>query len=195
MAGFALPRPAGQPRPGWRLLALALLALSVAACASSSSAGGGSPGPATPSSSPTTGFASPAGPVANPRLTLPVGSLSIRRAGHTELSLEVQIAADNASRDTGLMGVTALPDTLGMAFLFGGNTGVAFWMQGTLIPLDIAFWDASGKIVSVATMQPCRSSTCTLYHASQPYVGAVEMDAGLLARHGVQAGDTVSLSA
>ncbi len=194
MAGFPLPRPAGPPVARWRLLALALLGLGVAACAGSPSAGGSS-GPATPSSSPTTGFASPAGPVANPRLTLPVGTLSIRRAGHTELRLSVQIAADNASRDTGLMGVTALPDTLGMAFLFGGSTGVAFWMQDTLIPLDIAFWDASGTIVSVATMQPCRTSTCPLYRARKLFVGAVEMDAGLLARRGVQAGDTVSLSA
>jgi uncharacterized membrane protein (UPF0127 family) len=126
--------------------------------------------------------------------SLPQGTVSITRGGRTELKLSVAIAGTEQARDTGLMGVTTLGAHDGMAFVFGAPTSVNFWMKDTLIPLDIAFWDARGIIVTTYTMVPCTADPCHQYAPSSAYVGAVEMGSGLLARSGVTVGDSVQLT-
>lgn len=177
----------GAPRRAWRLLALAaLLALMVpAACG---------PTPGSLAASPAGPSPAPSGPLANPSLHLAAGDLTIARGSKQLLALRVQLAETEAERDTGLMHVTTLPAGAGMAFLFSGNTATSFYMKDTLLPLDIAFWDATGAIITTYTMQPCTADPCRLYDAQDSYVGAVEMSAGLLASAGVTAGDTVTLS-
>jgi uncharacterized protein len=161
--------------------AAALASLALPACSAHPSAG----------ASPT---GSSASDVANPSLDLPRGMVTVARAGSPELSLHVQIAETDQARATGLMGVKKMSDQAGMAFLFGGPTTESFWMKDTLIPLDIAFWDAGGRIVSTFSMVPCAADPCHLYAPSGEYVGSVEMNAGLLASKGVKVGDTVLLT-
>ena len=134
------------------------------------------------------------GPVPNPSLDLPEGNLSIAGSGRPELSLHVQIAETARSRETGLMNVKKMPDQVGMAFLFGDPTSGPFWMKDTLIPLDIAFWDGGGRIVTMFTMTPCTADPCHQYQPAASYVGSVEMNAGLLAAKGIQTGDKVLLT-
>ena len=167
-----------------RVLAFASLAVLAGACSHV--------GAATPPVRPTS--ASPSTALANPALTLPQGEVVIRRAGATELTLRVQIADTEAARDNGLMAVRSMPDAAGMAFVMDGPSTQAFWMKDTLIPLDIAFWDARGRIVSVFTMTPCTGNPCQLYTPTATYVGSVESNAGLLARNGVRVGDEVQLT-
>ena len=152
------------------------------------------PGAASP-----VGPAGPVGPaasveLANPALNLPQGRLEISRAGQVELRLHVQIAATEDSRATGLMGITHLSDKAAMAFVFDGPTTTSFWMKDTLVPLDIAFWDAGGRIVSILAMMPCTADPCPLYSAATIYVGAVEVAAGALRHSGVRIGDRAILS-
>jgi len=134
------------------------------------------------------------GDVANPSLALAQGTVTIAHSGTAELALHVQIADTDTSRATGLMGVKKMSDRAGMAFVFDGPSAESFWMKDTLIPLDIAFWDAQGHITTLFSMVPCTADPCHLYTSSAPYVGSVEMNAGLLAAHGVNVGDTVTLS-
>ena len=134
------------------------------------------------------------GAVPNPSLDLPQGNLTIAGSGGPELSLHVQIAQTPQSQQKGLMGVTKMPDHVGMAFLFGESTSTAFWMKDTLIPLDIAFWDSKGRIVATFTMTPCRSDSCPVYQPAATYVSSVEMNAGLLAARGIKTGDKVILT-
>ena len=105
----------------------------------------------------------------------------------------VAIANDDSSRAKGLMGVKKLGSQEGMAFQFDASTTGALWMKDTLIGLDIAFWDADGKIVSVMHMTPCKHDPCRLYQAKAPYVGALEVKAGAFAKRGVRTGDVVTL--
>jgi len=56
--------------------------------------------------------------------------------------------------------------------------GVAFTMEGVDFPIDIAFFDDTGMVVSVASMAPCDAAPCPLYHALDPYRWAVEAPAG-----------------
>jgi uncharacterized membrane protein (UPF0127 family) len=56
--------------------------------------------------------------------------------------------------------------------------GVAFTMEGVDFPIDIAFFDDSGMVVSVASMVPCEAAPCPLYRALDRYRWAVEAPVG-----------------
>jgi uncharacterized membrane protein (UPF0127 family) len=56
--------------------------------------------------------------------------------------------------------------------------GVPFTMEGVDFPIDIAFFDDTGMVVSVASMAPCDAAPCPLYHALDAYRWAVEAPVG-----------------
>lgn len=82
---------------------------------------------------------------------------------------------------SGMRGITGFGVADGMLFDLGREVdpgGVAFGMEGVTIPLDIAWFDGDGMVVSVASMEPCAVQPCPLYHASGPYRWAVEAPVG-----------------
>lgn len=112
------------------------------------------------------------------------------------VTLEVASAAEQ--RRTGLMGRTGLADSAGMLFQYREARGAehGFWMYNTLIPLDIAYLDQSGTIVSIRTMAPCPpadGSRCPAYPAGVPFISAVEMNAGFFEQHGLDTGDRLEV--
>jgi len=124
-------------------------------------------------------------------------SLTVVTAQKT-LPVHVEIAARIDQRAFGLMDRDALAPDAGMIFLYDapqpGNAG--FWMYRTRIPLDIAFFDSTGRIVAVLQMQPCtsmQSSDCPPYNPNASYFGALEMNANWFADNGVKVGDRVVL--
>jgi len=117
----------------------------------------------------------------------------IAQAGDPEpLRFTVLVADTPEARGRGLQGVTVLPDGVGMLFAFPGTPGAVgrpgFWMLDTLLPLDIAFFDA-GRVVGVATMTPCVARPCPITHPGVDYDLALEVAAGELTGAGVMPGD------
>jgi uncharacterized membrane protein (UPF0127 family) len=89
-----------------------------------------------------------------------------------------------------------LPEGTGMVFLFANDSSGAFYMYRTLIPLSIAFFDATGQVVSVLDMEPCTSddaNACERYNPEATYRGALEVNQGALDELGVTEGWTVEL--
>lgn len=123
----------------------------------------------------------------------PLGDLTISRSGRQPLALTVEIASNQKAWEKGLMGVRNLPADQGMAFVFGQQVADGFWMKDTLIPLDIAFADARGRIVDVQNMVPCTADPCQIYYAAAPYSMALEARSGALTSAGVHAGDVMVL--
>jgi uncharacterized protein len=105
----------------------------------------------------------------------------------------LDVANTEAEREQGLMGRTSLARNAGEVFVFDGPVQTPFWMKDTQIPLSIAFWDASGRIVDVKEMAPCTSDPCPIYRPRAPYTHALEMNAGWFDQHGVRIGDQVEL--
>lgn len=77
------------------------------------------------------------------------------------------------------MNVESLGSLDGMIFVYGAETQVGHWMKDTLIPLDIAYFDADGSLVSYTTMTPCLEGDCPSYPAAGPSSYAVEVAAGV----------------
>ncbi|MEA3511270.1 MAG: DUF192 domain-containing protein [Actinomycetota bacterium] len=95
-----------------------------------------------------------------------------------EQQLAVAVADTSALRSQGLMGVTDLGGLDGMLFVFEETTDGGFWMKDTLIPLDIAFFDADGVFVGGFAMEPCTGDPCPVYRPSGTYRYAVEVPEG-----------------
>jgi uncharacterized membrane protein (UPF0127 family) len=54
-------------------------------------------------------------------------------------------------------------------------------MKDTLIPLDIAFFDARRRLVGNLTMVPCTADPCPTYSPGTPFQFAVEANEGAFA--------------
>jgi uncharacterized protein len=81
----------------------------------------------------------------------------------------------------GMRGLPGFGDADGMLFDMHQEVdpgGVAFTMEGVDFPIDIAFFDDTGMVVSVASMTPCDAAPCPLYHALDRFRWAVEAPVG-----------------
>jgi uncharacterized membrane protein (UPF0127 family) len=107
--------------------------------------------------------------------------------------LYVEVADDAEERRRGLMGVHHLPDDQGMAFVFEQPVTTGFWMRDTPIPLSIAFVDEDQRVVGVREMEPCAAEPCPSYGVEEPYVMAIEANAGWFEEHDIRVGDRAGL--
>jgi uncharacterized protein len=112
-------------------------------------------------------------------------------AGGRPVTVQLEVAADPAARNRGLMGRRQVPQGTGMVFLYPRDVAEAYWMKNTLVPLSIAFVAADGRVVSVAEMTPCSADPCPSYPPAGPYRYAVELPAGAFEAAGVGEGDKV----
>lgn len=105
-----------------------------------------------------------------------------------EAELSVYVADTPELRRQGLMGWESLPDDTGMLFVFDDDTRSGFWMKDTLIPLSIAFADASGRVHTVLDMEPCRSEPCPSHRPDESYRYALEVEQGAFDEIGLEPG-------
>jgi len=106
----------------------------------------------------------------------------------------VEVADTDEDRALGLMFRDKLADDHGMLFLFPTESRRSFWMKNTRIPLDILYFDADLRLVSVAVnARPCRTQRCPLYPSDGPAQYVLELNAGKASELGVRRGDELAL--
>jgi uncharacterized protein len=100
-------------------------------------------------------------------------------------AVRAELAADFTTRMQGLMHRRSLAPNSGMLFVFDEVSIHCMWMKNTLIPLSVAFVDASGTITNIADMEPhSEQSHC----ATRPARFALEMTRGWFAGRGIKPG-------
>ena len=98
----------------------------------------------------------------------------------------VELADTDAERSRGLMFVESMPRSAGMLFVYESPRRATFWMKNTLIPLDMIFADASGRVTKVHTnAQP---QDLTTIDGGDGVKLVLEINGGLAARLGISPG-------
>lgn len=110
--------------------------------------------------------------------------------------LLVEVARTEEQRGFGLMVRPELDPGSGMLFVYDSvqPSEAGFWMWRTRMPLDIAYVDGAGRIVSIRQMAPCESpyaQDCPQYSPGEPYRSALEVNQGWFEEHGFGVGDRV----
>ena len=102
---------------------------------------------------------------------------------------KVELAETPAQMTQGLMFRTSLAPDAGMLFDYKEPTAATMWMRNTLIPLDMLFIDAQGRIVNIH--QRAVPESLDLIAAGAPVRAVIELNGGTASRLGIQPGDQV----
>jgi len=107
-----------------------------------------------------------------------------------ETCIDLEVADDDEERAIGLMNRESL-DT-GMLFIFDEPITPIFWMENTLIPLEILWVDENFTILGIDQMVPCEGE-CTLYPAPGTILYTIEVNPGFSEEYNIEVGDTISI--
>jgi uncharacterized protein len=121
------------------------------------------------------------------------------------VAYELELAADPATREHGLMGRSEIDATGGMLFVFPDEAPRQFWMRDCRVDIDIAFLDGRGRIVATHQMkseplqQTGESDEQYLarlrgYSSFLPARFAIELRAGSLTARGLSVGASVDVA-
>ncbi len=102
--------------------------------------------------------------------------------------IKAEVAANDATRQQGLMFREKMEDNTGMVFVFDQSNTQCMWMKNTPLPLSVAFIDEQGKIVNIEDMQPHKlDSHCS----TKPVKYALEMNQGWFKKKNIKPGTTI----
>jgi len=101
----------------------------------------------------------------------------------------IEMAEDDAARERGLMFRVELPPDHGMLFDFHDEQPVAFWMKNTLIPLDMLFIRADGRIANIR--ERTKPGDLSPQPSDGPVRAVLELAGGQAAARGIHPGDRV----
>jgi uncharacterized membrane protein (UPF0127 family) len=101
----------------------------------------------------------------------------------------VEVAETPAQMEQGLMFRKTMPPDAGMLFDYKTPTLATMWMRNTLIPLDMLFVDAQGRIVNI--QERAVPQSLDVISAAAPVRAVIELNGGTAARLGIAPGDRV----
>lgn len=127
--------------------------------------------------------------IEGPQRGLRVEKLSIATPAGVR-SFNVEMADTPRSREIGMMWRTEVPRGTGMLFDFKTPETATFWMENTLVSLDLIFIRADGLIANIAAnAQPLSRA---LIPSDGPVLAVLEIGAGESRRLGLAVGQRVT---
>lgn len=116
---------------------------------------------------------------------LPVETITIDTKNGPH-NFTVEVAADDESRERGLMYRTSMAPDAGMLFDFKTPQLVSFWMENTVLPLDMLFVRADGTIARIkADATPYSRENIP---SGEPVELVIELNGGRAAALGISEG-------
>jgi hypothetical protein len=108
----------------------------------------------------------------------------------------VEVVDDFEERARGLMYRESMPADHGMLFVHEKEAPLAYWMKNTKIPLDILYFDAERKLVSIQRGVPiCTAGDrCPNYPSRGPAKYVLELNAGRSDALRLEPGDPIRFS-
>jgi uncharacterized protein len=119
-----------------------------------------------------------------------VPTVQIASAGKT-VTYRVEVADTPREIRRGLMYRTALAPDNGMLFVFDGDGDRFFWMENTLIPLDLIYISSNCRVVGVRE-NAVPGSTVNI-DPPGPCMYVLEVNGGQCSQYGICAGDPVTI--
>jgi uncharacterized protein len=119
------------------------------------------------------------------------GELTLTKSdGKSIVSIDIEIADDEAKREVGMMGRPVMEERQGMLFIFDEEFFASFWMRNTILSLDMIFINKQGKIVTIhKNTKPFSDDS---YPANALTMFVLEVNAGFTDKYGIKEGDMVS---
>jgi uncharacterized membrane protein (UPF0127 family) len=104
--------------------------------------------------------------------------------------IDIEIAEDEAARETGLMYRSNMKENEGMFFIFQVQRLQSFWMKNTVIPLDIIFVNDEHEIVKIhKNTKPYSEQS---YASEKPAKYVVEVKGGFCDKYGITEKDKIT---
>ena len=109
--------------------------------------------------------------------------------GKGQFPFDIELALTPPQMAQGLMYRRTLASDAGMLFDYGDPQPIAMWMKNTFIPLDMVFVGKDGKVVDLH--ERAVPMSLDTIESKVPAKAVIELNAGTIARLGIQIGDTV----
>lgn len=141
----------------------------------------------SPQQEPTSGSTTVHGETATP----PAASATVVLAppGHDEVTVRVEVANTDPTRQRGLMYRREMAEDAGMIFLFDESEQLSFWMHNTYLPLDMIFIREDMSVLGVVENAEPQTDDPREVPGMSKYV--LEVNAGYARRHGIGPGTRV----
>lgn len=129
-------------------------------------------------------------PAGKPQTGLRIIPLTIETAGGKRHAYKVEVAATPDQQAHGMMFRTTMPPGTGMLFPMDPPRAASFWMENTLIPLDLVFIGADGRIRNIVAGAVPKSRAPLA--SVGPVAAVLELRGGEAERIGARPGDKVA---
>jgi len=105
------------------------------------------------------------------------------------IKFDVYVANTSKQRAQGLMFIRSMGANEGMIFAYDSAAEISMWMKNTLISLDMLFFDAQLKIVSIHKNATPESTD--IISSNAVVNGVIELNGGSADRMGISIGDQI----
>lgn len=126
----------------------------------------------------------------SPEPSLPIATVLLDNGDESTL-VTVGVAETPEQHELGLHGKKSLPEDEGVVFVFLEGRADALEVNAARVPLSVAFFDASGGILGIAS---CDSDPCRVAGPGEKYMGALAVNEGSFDEWDIAEGDHVQLT-
>lgn len=115
-------------------------------------------------------------------------TVTVQRSNGRDL-FQVWVAETTSQHQQGLMWIRQLPPEYGMVFILPATRHMSMWMKNTYVPLDMLFFDSSGRIIHIHARATPQSEA--IIESGGEVAGVLEILGGEASRRGIEVGDRI----